>query len=251
MSGLRVAAPASVAEALAGIAGVGPFFAVTVGAADGRWRPVAHAYADGMAHLVAARAARYGTSEPRIAASIVQLGHAARLWALVLGCAAAHGVVPDLGDLHQETGGGALRLPEPRGLVAPGLDDLAPLLYRTVMDEHLAPLAAGLRVKVAPGLLHGNAASALAEAARDLAGARPGLRVPVSGLARRLLGLGDLRGRGDFTGPGLAFRRRTCCLYHRVPGAAPCGDCWFGRASRPGRPEPSTTVATLDVDHRA
>ncbi len=164
-------------------------------------------------------------------ASIVQLGHAAHLWAVMLGCAVAHGIVLDLGDLEQEAEGPGLRLPQPRGWLAP--DPLAPLLYRVVMDEHLAALAAGLKVKVAAGLLHGNAASALAEAARDLARSRPELRVPAAGVARRLLGMGDLRGKGELTGPDLAFRRRTCCLYHRVPGGIRCGDCSLDRKRGP------------------
>ncbi|MEV0616787.1 (2Fe-2S)-binding protein [Nonomuraea sp. NPDC050404] len=251
MTPLRPAPPASVAEALSDLATIGPFFAITVGDADGAWRPIAHAYAEGMPHLVAARAARYRTSELRVAASIVQLGHAARLWSLTLGCAVAHGLVPDLDDLHQETEGAALLVPRPRGWLVPDAlpqprgwlipdplprpggwpdsETLAPVLYRLVMEEHLAALAAGLRVKVASGLLHGNAASALAEAARELIKARPSLRAPVTELTRRLLGTGDLRGRGLPLNRDFAFRRSTCCLYYRVPGGSGCGDCSLDR----------------------
>lgn len=28
---------------------------------------------------------------------------------------------------------------------------------------------------------------------------------------------------------GSAFRRRSCCLYYRVPGGGICGDCCFTR----------------------
>jgi hypothetical protein len=223
------ASPAALGEALRGIAGFGPFFVLDTELGQGKWRPVKDAYAAGLAHLVADRAARYGTGETRIAASIVQLGHAARLWSVVLGCAVAHGVVPDLSGLQQEAEGPGLRLAVPRGWHTPEDDALAPLLYRIVMDEHLVPLAVGLRVKVAAGLLHGNAASALAEAARELVRARPDLRQPATDLARRLLDTGDLRGKGAFTGPDLSFRRRTCCLYYRVPGGGKCPDCCLTR----------------------
>lgn len=229
MTCLRAAPPESVAVALADIAGLGSFFSVGVGEIGDAWRPVTDAYAEGLPHLVAARAARYGTHELRIAASVVQLGHAARLWSVVLGCVTLHGVIPDLGDLQQQTDGPALRLPVPRGWQVPHDDTLTRVVYHLVMDEHLALLSAGLRVKVATRLLHGNAASALAEAARAILRARPDLRQPLTQLAARLLSTGDLRGTGEFTGPELGFRRRSCCLYYRVPGGEKCADCSLER----------------------
>ncbi|AWS43859.1 (2Fe-2S)-binding protein [Streptosporangium sp. 'caverna'] len=232
MTLLRPAPPEAVAAALADLADLGPFFTLAVGEADGVWRPVADAYAEGFAHLVADRVARYGTSEHRIAASVVQLGHAARLWSIVLGCVVAHGVVPDLGDLQQQVDGPALRLPEARGWYVPKDEDVSQVIHRLVMDGHLAALGAGLRVKVAPGLLRGNAGSALAEAARTLLRARPGLRESLTSLADRLLDTGGLRGTGEFTGPDLTFRRRSCCLYYRVPGGGKCGDCSLERSRR-------------------
>ena len=84
------------------------------------------------------------------------------------------------------------------------------------------PLSA---VKVARGLLHGNAAAAMASALRVLACARPGLGRPARALAERLLGTGLLRGTGELTGPGLDFVRRSCCLFYRVPGGGLCSDC--------------------------
>ncbi|ACZ87851.1 (2Fe-2S)-binding protein [Streptosporangium roseum] len=228
----RPAPPEAVAAALADIAALGPFFAIAAGEADGVWRPVVDAYAEGFPHLVAGRVARYGTPEHRVAASVVQLGHAARLWSVVLGCVVAHGVVPDLGDLQQQVDGPALRLPAARGWYAPEGEDLVQVVYRLVMDEHLAALAAGLRVKVASGLLRGNAGSALAEAARAILRARPDLRKPLTRLVDRLLDTGGLRGTGEFTGPDLAFRRRSCCLYYRVPAGEKCGDCSLEQTSR-------------------
>ncbi|MER6175652.1 iron reductase, partial [Streptosporangium sp. NPDC001681] len=207
MTRLRPARPEAVATALVDLAGLDPFVTLAVGEGDGAWRPVADAYADGFAHLVADRVTRYGTPEHRIAASVVQLGHAARLWSVVLGCVVAHGIVPDLGDLHQQVDGPDLRLPAARGWYAPEGEDRVQVLHRLVMDEHLAALAAGLRVKVAPGLLRGNAGSALAEAARTLLRARPALRGPLTHLAGRLL---DSAAPSSGLWPGGETRTASC-----------------------------------------
>ncbi|MFI6512309.1 (2Fe-2S)-binding protein [Streptosporangium sp. NPDC050855] len=225
MTSLRPAPPEAVAAALSEVAELGPFFSIGAGEHGGMWRSVEEAYADGFAQLVSAFATRHGLWERRVAVSVVQLGHAARLWSPVLGCAVTHGIVPDLGGLRQRVDGSALWLPEARGWWAPRGQALVRVMYRLVMEEHLAVLARGLRVKVAAGLLHGNAASALAGAAHAVVRARPGLRRPVTSLAVALLGVGDLRGTGAFTGPDLAFRRRSCCLYYRLPDGGVCGDC--------------------------
>ncbi|MGW0593088.1 hypothetical protein [Streptosporangium sp. NPDC002607] len=126
MTRLRPARPEAVATALVDLADLGPFFTLAVGETDGAWRPVTDAYTDGLAYLVADRVTRYGTPEHRIAASVVQLGHAARLWSVVLGCVVAHDIVPDLGDLHQQVDGPALRLPAARGWYAPEGEETPP-----------------------------------------------------------------------------------------------------------------------------
>ena len=102
-------------------------------------------------------------TELRVAASTLQFGLAARLWSVALGTAVTGGVVPDFDRLSyrlDDTASVRLSLPEPGGWTAP---DLAPLLARLVIDEHLRPFHAGLRaiVPVAEGLLWGNAAAAL------------------------------------------------------------------------------------------
>lgn len=214
-----------VAAALDDVAGIGPFFALAVGGPGDGWHPVADTYARGAADLVAATAGRYGTAELRIGASLVQFGHASRLWSPVLACALLHGVVPDLAGLQRADDGPALRLPAPAGWPAPAADRLPEVLYDAVVTRHLEPLAAGLRVKVAAGLLHGNAAAALVGAAAALRAARPAQAEPLTRLTDALLRTGRLAGTGLFTGPGPAFRRRSCCLYYRVPGGGTCGDC--------------------------
>ncbi|MEU9891459.1 (2Fe-2S)-binding protein [Sphaerisporangium sp. NPDC051011] len=227
MGFLRPASAQSITAALADVASFSSFFSITVSDDDAGWHPIEEDYARGFPDLITRTTARYDTREQRIGASIVQLGHAARLWSPMLACAVVHGVVPDLTPLHRADDGPALRLPTPSGRHVEGNAhaELIHVLYRAVVVTHLEALAAGLRVKVAPRLLYGNAASALAEAGRAVLAARPDLAEPARRLTTDLLVTGRLAGLGDVTGPDLTFRRRTCCLYYRVPGGVKCGDC--------------------------
>ncbi|MEU0673553.1 (2Fe-2S)-binding protein [Streptomyces sp. NPDC006172] len=175
--------------------------------------------------------------ETRIAASVAHQGLAARLWSVALGCAALYGALPDLDArlLRWDPDGSApddLFLPEVHA--RPG--DAASLAA-AVLHGHLEPLSAALRARcpVAPGLLRGNAASALAGAGRQLdAWARAHGRDDVAArgcaLTVELLAHPLLAGAGTLT--GAAFRRRSCCLYYRVPQGGVCGDCCFTRPPR-------------------
>lgn len=205
------------------------FFALTVGGDATGWHPVGRSYADGFTDLVDATARRYRTTDLRIAASLVHLGHATRLWSPVLACALGHGVVPDLDDLQRADDGARLRLPAPVGQAVD--QPPAKLLYRIVIEQHMEPLAAGLRVKLAPALLAGNVASALVGASRALLSARPDLRGPIVGITNSLLGTGMLAGSGIVTGPHLDFRRSSCCLFYRLSGRSVCGDCVLPRST--------------------
>ena len=232
-SAARPADPDLVRRALAGAARAGPYFALSVGDDGRRWRPAAALYADGLAGLVESTGAQLGVTEARVAASTVQLGYAARLWSPVLGCALQDGIVPDLTALRTgETAPMRLNLSEPRGWQPGGEQELAALAYRMVVTSHLEPLGARLPVKVAAGLLHGNAAAAMTGALRVLACTRPDLGRPARALAERLLDTGVLRGTGELTGPGLEFLRRSCCLFYRVPGGGLCSDCPLPEPSR-------------------
>jgi len=215
-----------VRKALTHVAGAGPFFVLGVGD-DGRaWHPAAAMYRDGLRGLIASTGAALGVAEARVAASTVQLAYAARLWSPVLGCGLLHGIVPDLADLRVGPSlPMRLNVPEPRGWLAADQEELAALAYQMVVTGQLEPLGGGVAVKVAAGLLHGNAAAAMTAALRVLTCTRPGLERPARALAQRLLGTGLLRGTGELTGPGLEFRRRSCCLFYRVPGGGMCSDC--------------------------
>lgn len=210
---------------LAETASYGGFFALTVGGDAAGWHPVARSYADGCADLIDATARRYHTTDLRIGASLVHLGHATRLWSPVLACAIGHGVVPDLDDLQRADDDARLRLPRPVGQPVDSPD----ALYRVVVEEHLQPLAAGLRVNLAPALLAGNIASALVGAARALVAARPDLCGATTELTGSLLDTGVLAGSGVITGQQLGFRRRSCCLFYRLPAGSLCGDCALHR----------------------
>jgi len=218
---------------LAEISSYRGFFALTVGGDAAGWHPVRQSYADGCADLIDATVRRYHTTDVRIGASLVHLGHASRLWSPVLACALGHGVVPDLKDLQRADDGAQLRMPEPLGeaVDSPSAD----LLYRIVVQQHMEPFAAGLRVELAPALLAGNIASALVGASRALLSARPDLRRSIVRITNSLLDTGMLAGSGMITSLHLVFRRRSCCLVYRVPGRSVCGDCVSRRTPRSKR----------------
>ncbi|MEV0170497.1 (2Fe-2S)-binding protein [Streptomyces sp. NPDC050803] len=172
--------------------------------------------------------------ELRIAASVAQQGLAARLWSVALGCAVLYGRLPDLDPrlLRWDADGSApddLWLTEVRPSAGGAAD--------AVLHGHLEPLTALVhaRYRVAEGLLWGNAGSALAGAARQLerwalAHGRTEVAVRTRSLTAELFAHPLLTGTGTLTGAG--FRRRSCCLYYRVPGGGVCGDCCFTRPPR-------------------
>ncbi|MGX1273677.1 hypothetical protein RKD18_006871 [Streptomyces phaeoluteigriseus] len=198
---------------------------------------MAERLADPLAFRIGKVARALRAPEPRVAASVAQQGLAARLWSVALGCAVLYDRQPDLAPalLRWDPDGSApddlwltevrVRPPDSEGLAA------------TVLQGHLEPLAAALRARhrLAPGLLRGNAASALAGAARQLdawarAQGRPDIAARSRALTAELLAHPLLAGTGILT--GTAFRRRSCCLYYRVPGGGICGDCCFVRPPR-------------------
>ncbi|MGW7265986.1 (2Fe-2S)-binding protein [Streptomyces sp. NPDC054842] len=209
-------------------------------------RPVV--YADPMIFRVRKVAKSLRAPETRIAVSVAHQALAARLWSVSLGAAAQYGVLPDLDARRlrwdpDASAPGELWLSEVRALPATALAEV-------VLDGHLVPLAAALRARytVSARLLWGNAGAALAGAVRLLdqwarANGRPEAAERVSALAAPLLAHPDL----SWTlAPG-TLRRRTCCLYYRLPGGGLCGDCCFDRApgtgagSRTPRSSPGAT----------
>lgn len=209
---------------LVDVARLGPFFSISMDpaeSADPTWRPLRELHADPeplRSHIAHVR--RVLGSDWRVAASIAFQGLAARIVSAPFAASVLHGVMPDMAVVHWRratSGPWPLWCGEPDGVTA----DVA-----RVLDEHVRPLAAAVRghVAIAERVLWGNVASSVASAAAQVAAARPAAAGEAFALLRRLLGDGPLAGSGELRADG-AFRRRSCCLYYRVPGGGLCGDC--------------------------
>lgn len=230
---------------LADVGGLGPFFAVDTGPEPGRptgWRPLTDLYTD--PEPLRARIAHVRGvlgSDDRVAASITFQGLAARVLSAPLAAAVLHGVLPALtADAlrFRVSADGPLPLwcaaPSARPVTDPGtaVAGLAELL----LDGHLGPLVAAVRaqVPISARLLWGNVASAVAAGKRLVVEQRPAAERRAAEVARGLLDTGPLAGSGELRAPEgtdrvWTFRRRSCCLFYRVPGGGLCGDCVLGR----------------------
>ncbi|MYS81219.1 (2Fe-2S)-binding protein [Embleya scabrispora] len=228
---------------MARVAEVGPYFVLRTGPIiDGTgFRPLAELYDRAAPDVLAARVehvrGRLRTDEPRVAASILYLGVASRLWSVALGAAVLGGFVPDLDPARTHwrfPASGPVELWAPDPVPTPVAADRAGIdhVYATVMTAHLVPLARATRAvaPIAERLLFGNAASALVGAARVLdrhpAPDEPELAATTRSFVDGLTATDRLRGTGVHGALG-AFRRTTCCLYYRIPGGGTCGDCVF------------------------
>jgi hypothetical protein len=236
--------PGRVEALLADVARIGPFFAVATGPAPagGGWVPVrALGPGDGAwADRVAAVAAALDT-DARVAASIAFQGVAAQLVAPLYAAVVLHGALPAPGvdgiaDALRWRPGGAgpwLWWAGPGRVVACSGDALGDVLVGL-----LAPLVAAVRPAVGERVAWGNAASALASARRLVSAARPEAAARAERVARGLLATAPWAATAELLPAeppdrSWTFRRRTCCLYHRVPGGGLCGDCALAEPPRP------------------
>jgi hypothetical protein len=245
---------------VAGLASLGPFFAVEThhpGARISRpWQPLSSLLGSPQAlstRITEVRAALAATAdrppdqvEFRVAASVTQLGLAARLISPALGSAVLGFALPvDPAQARWVPAlGGPFRLSLPGTAIAsspsPGqlsagdevrqqlLSLLSGPIYSLV--DMTAPMARSRRV------LWGNVASAINGAAAMMATARPALAADAAATASAMLRFPALAGsyRGD---PVDTFRRRNCCLIYRIaspPATEYCGDCILGE--RPAQP---------------
>ena len=260
MTGQSIA-PATASELAAARAAsdaLGLYFRLADPAVDpGNWRPVALLHEPGtgpLDQLLDSVQARLGGCERRAAASLFYQGYAARLLSPQLGWLASGDCIPALPAdqltwRHPATEMIQLALPPGPGWRGPAEPLLDQLLVQS-FTAHLRPLAVAIRsrIRIAAGLLTGNAASALINGLRlldPLLAARaeslpatdsaptagPCLRTgpePSTGwrpLAGRALADPLLRGSGTLTACDPGFIRRSCCLYYRTPGGGLCGDC--------------------------
>ncbi|CAN5732751.1 hypothetical protein BH10ACT9_BH10ACT9_57800 [soil metagenome] len=168
---------------------------------------------------------RLGTTELRVAASALQYEFGERLWSVALGAWAFGRVVPDYAGLRcgsSPDGTLSIGFVGLRGWNCLGIntDSVADLLRDNVLPM-LVQFHEELRkrVKMADGLVWGNAATALVLSARSASRARSCTAVAVALLAEPPLS-------DRLTGSlGISMRRRSCCLYYRTAVGRKCGDC--------------------------
>ena len=214
----RRAGDAEVAGALDAAATVGPYFAVQAREGDD-WIALDAA---GLATLTDTIGERLGTTERRVAASIMFQGLAARLVSPVL-AGLDRGIVLDLDPAVTAV---RSRPGEAMGVTCAHIGGwLAPepdvaLVGDVLLEQQLRPLGEAVAADgpVAEGLLWGNVASSLVGALKVLGGGAVAARV-----VAELLDHGPLAGTGELGPDG--FRRRSCCLFYRTPAGGYCGDC--------------------------
>jgi hypothetical protein len=238
-AGAGVRLPPDVPALFADVAPIGPFFVVSTGAAPpgGGWMTLCALHREPAplrARIASVRAA-LGTDE-RVAASTAFQGLAAQVVA-PLYAAAVRGALPGSADLaarlHWRPGGGGpwLWWPGTAGSIVDCTDPDAAAVS-DVLIELLGPLVTAVRaqVSIAERVLWGDVASAVASARRLVVAARPEVAQRATAVAERLLDAAPLARTVALRAPeppdvGWTFRRRSCCLYYRVPGGAVCGDC--------------------------
>jgi hypothetical protein len=241
------------------LARLGPYFAVEThrprAGIRRPWQPLSSLLGSAQAlgtRITDVRAALAATAdrppdqiEFRVAASVAQLGLAARLISPALGSAVLGFALPvDPAQAWWVPAlGGPFRLSLSQAAIAsspsPGQpaagdevrEQLLGLLHGPIRSlvEMTAPMARSRRV------LWGNVASAINGAAAMVAMARPALAADAAATASAMLQFPALAGsyRGD---PVDTFRRQSCCLIYRIaspPATEYCGDCILGQ--RPTR----------------
>lgn len=234
------------------LAGLGPFFAVETHrpgeAAAAPWQPLGTLLGSATAlaaridavrdSLAAAAGCPASRIDRRVAASVTQLGVAARLISPVLGSAVLG--VPlgiDVGQARWVPAlGGPFRLSlaVPAGPAGPSRPDRAAMTEACLpLNELLAGPVRALVDLTAPlvsrRVLWGNVGSAINGAAAMISTSQPPLRrraIRVSTAALRFPELAvGYRGQ-----PTTSFQRKSCCLIYRL-AASPqyCGDCILPR----------------------
>ncbi|GAA4554105.1 (2Fe-2S)-binding protein [Pseudonocardia xishanensis] len=218
----------TVRSVLADVGRVGPFFAVSTDPAeevDPTWRPLRElagsaALAERVAHV--RRVLGGPAVEERVAASIALQGLAARLVSAPIAAVVRHGVLPAFGPdtLFWRV---AVTGPWPLWTDTAARRDPAEL-PALVAEEIAAPLVEAVSEQVSARLLWGNVASSVAGAKRMLGGARA-TEVVDAVLAHPLLADAGERRAPEPPDRDWTFRRRSCCLYYRLPDGGKCGDC--------------------------
>lgn len=228
-----------IAATLARAAGYGPYFTVRLADPPAQARGLAELYrGDGPGTAIETVRGRLGDVPARVAASTFFLGWAAQLASPVLGCWQLGGLVLDLDPRRTHWTTDALFTADPGGHLpaCAAAESVAEAIDATLVASHLAPMISAITrtVRVAEPLLWGNAAAAVYGALRVLrhdpafsGHAVPGTEAVVHALLRR----GPLAGTATLEPE---FRRRSCCLFYRVPGGGLCAECPLPRVPRDG-----------------
>ncbi len=221
-------------------AGVGPFFVLDTWTDHAGWRPASELVERPDVLLERVASARQMLAnrsrvpvdqiERRATASIVFLGLAARLVSPSFACAVLADHVPDLRLDRlwwKPVEGGPWPMARSAGASTSPLGaDLASELGARILAPIVTPVlnAFATTFSLSSQVLWGNVASSLAGAQTMLAAARPEGAAAGRRLLERLLQDEILHGTGDVIA-GSRFRRRSCCLFYRMPDAGICGDC--------------------------
>lgn len=222
---------------LGDLSGMGPFFDLQIwvdeGAAD-RWRPLetlltAEALCRRSEQMARHLAGQAGISpcrvEPRVAASVMHLGVAARLTSPWIGLAALGILLPvRLEDLRWSPvpGSGFSMSVSPRTFDRERSGNLAQWANELI-EELLAPLT-NLAHGSSTGLW-GNLASAVNGGVVAAGYTRPALQPAMRSVAESVLRALPVRPTYQGTIGTARFRRCSCCLLYRVEGRGLCGDC--------------------------
>jgi len=231
---------------LAQLAQFGSYLALRDGGTDGDagFEPVADLLDDTEEGEVRLRAriddvaARLGTTQRWIGASIMFQGWAARLTSIYTGSVVVAGAVPDLSAArlrYRTTPDGPVDLlAAPLTVTDPGSR------WRLLAGEHIDPLANAIRrqVRIGRHLLLGNLASALAGSLMMLAQAGHSRLDELTAAAWAQPA--ELRRYGQWltTRDGPHYARTTCCGYMQLRGGRRCADCALSwrRAAATGPP---------------
>lgn len=219
------------------VARLGEYFTLTEPTGAG-WRPIVEFFdaavlldlSEATRHAMARYAAADSALIPiRVAASSLHLAVASRLISPVIGGFATQAAVPVLGAealRWRRTDHSVHFAADPLPWVNPANSaGAAEVVERSLLSELLHPLVVrlGAAAGLSPKVMWGNVMSA-AHGAVTVMGLRNAALVPAGReLIRSLLERPLLRHTAAMTGS--TFRRRSCCLFYRVPGGGLCGDC--------------------------
>ncbi|KUH85537.1 MULTISPECIES: (2Fe-2S)-binding protein [unclassified Mycobacterium] len=225
-----------VETALANAAELGPYFALHRDATRIPLPPQQMYQRRRLQSLLSDVAEDIGTDEGRVAASTLQYGFAARCWSVVLGVWHHAGLLIDTRELElviTAPGSIALAMGDLRAwdCASVSVDEAAALIADAVIAHPLGSLHTALHrvVRIADGLLWGNAASALVSAPQIVTEKRPNVRL--TAVTAAILSRSPLANRLAITANS-EVRRRSCCLWYRTRHQDNCADCPLtGRAT--------------------